>query len=292
MEAQSQSLKTAHRCQLLLTVLVGLTSYGLQRFGVIGGRTAILGLVGVETVMLALSAALTAARVRAIRRAARESGSGWFERLCEDEPAVRFAVGELRAIAAVGELLRGRRHGTDSGRRGFGYVRGTLSMPAAFLVLVLVEGVAVHLLIPWSWLRVVLLVLTGYSVLLVVGYFASRIVNPHLVDAETVTLRWGRDVVAVVPVSGVRSVREFVDPRRTAPAIEGDTLVLASLESANVRIVLADPVAVRLPVWGAGPKCATVSDVALYVSDPRGFVEASAGEAAVVGRVRHDHEHG
>lgn len=52
-------------------------------------------------------------------------------------------------------LVRGRRDGAVEGVLPVGYTRGTMGMPIAFVVVCVVETVAIHLLVPWPWLRTV-----------------------------------------------------------------------------------------------------------------------------------------
>ena len=61
-----------------------------------------------------------------------------------------------------------------------------MSIPVAFVAASVIEAVAIHFLVPWQWLRVVLLVATVLSLIAIGGWLAGRVVHPHLVSARTV----------------------------------------------------------------------------------------------------------
>ncbi|GAB2633666.1 hypothetical protein ABI214_14780 [Prescottella soli] len=157
---------------------------------------------------------------------------------------------------------RGRVDGAGEGVSTFGYTAGTLAIPAAFLVASLVEAVALHLLVPWQWLRVVLLVLTAVSLVAMACWLAARAVHPHLVTAEKLTLRSGRDTVLSVDRS--RIVRAVPTRRfeHTTPGIHDGRFYLPGPDGTVIDIDFDAPV-------GVEHESRMVTGVSLHVDAPR-----------------------
>src|SRR5690606_30118647 len=126
----------------------------LRLAGVLGtGQTVALFLV-VEVPLLLLFVMLSVLR---FKRTARATGAALLDRLEAEEPLLRPVVSELRAFQSLGLLLVGKRR-VPTGARPFGYTKGTMTFPAVMIALSLTELVIVHILVPWPWLRIVLLV--------------------------------------------------------------------------------------------------------------------------------------
>lgn len=113
-------------------------------------------------------------------------------------------------------------------------------MPAAFTAAICIEIIAVELLVPWLWLRLVLLFTSLYSIVLLWGVLAGRVVHPHHLGGELV-LRQGREEILRVPadeIAAVRAVRGFeAEPR----ALRDGRLVLGGPEGTNVEVVFSTP---------------------------------------------------
>jgi len=165
---------------------------------------------------------------------------------------------------------RGRVDGAGEGVSTFGYTAGTLAVPVAFLVASIVEAVALHLLVPWHWVRVVLLVLTAVSLGAGACWFAARAVHPHLVTPEQLTLRSGRDTVLVVDRSRIlRAVpaRRF---EHTTPGIHDDRFYLPGPDGTVIDIDFDAPVGVADGArFGASRTLQLVTGVSLHVDAPR-----------------------
>ncbi|WP_430334758.1 hypothetical protein [Rhodococcus sp. ACT016] len=164
---------------------------------------------------------------------------------------------------------RGRIDGAGEGVSTFGYTAGTLAVPVAFLVASIVEAVALHLLVPWQWLRVVLLVLTAASLVAGACWFAARAVHPHLVTAEKLTLRSGRDTILVVDRN--RIVRAVPTRRfdHTTAGIHDDRFYLPGPDGTVIDIDFDAPVYVGNGARVGSPRPATVTGVSLHVDAPR-----------------------
>ena len=68
-----------------------------------------------------------------------------------------------------------------------------MSIPVAFVAASVIEAVAIHFLVPWQWLRVVLLVATVLSLIAIGGWLAgrSRAPAPRLGSNGSVSIRHG-----------------------------------------------------------------------------------------------------
>ena len=172
-------------------------------------------------------------------------------------------------------LVLARKRRVPHGAAPFGYTKGTMAFPVAIVVASLVELGVVHVLVPWTWLQILLLVLTIWGILLVLGPFASRAVHPHLVTSEALELRWGHRSVLSTPLTNLRSVEPLLDHAPTQPAADGTRLILTQFQSTNVRIVFVEPVASSPPVPRRHlPPGFRAAEAALYVDDPTAFIAA------------------
>lgn len=256
-----------HRVALLVTILTAATNALLAAFGVITPGTAVVLWLAVEIPLLVLVAVLTVVRVRALRR----SGATWTDALdVLAGPAVAGLIrGELRAYRSLWLLARRRRDGTRDGATAIGYTRGTMGMPIAFLVACVVETVAIHLLVPWPWLRTILLIVSVYGFVPLLGILAARVVHPHLLDDTAFTLRSGHQVVATVQCDDIGEVLVHRQFRITSPAVEDGVLYLPGPDGTNVDVLLRDPAVVKLPRLLERRRVpGRVERLALHVDDP------------------------
>lgn len=276
--------RATHRAQAVLTIVVVLTLLVLNRVGAVSGGTALRLFLMIELPMVI---ALVTVSVLRFRRRGREDGTsetGVLDRLVAEEPLLRPAVAELRAFGSL-VLAARRKRKVPPGAAWFGYTRGTMAFPAVMIGVSIVELVIAHLLVPWVWLRLVMLVLTVWGVLFVCGYFASRIVHPHLVTDETLQLRWGRHVVLTTPLTNVVAVTAHVNHAHTQPVIEGGRLVLTQFQSTNVLVRFADPVAASAPVPRKHlPADFRATEVQLYVDAPEALLRTFRPSPSAVTR--------
>jgi len=228
----------------------------------------------IEVPLILVFAAITFVRFRNLGRSAGPGNANFLDRLKAEEPMVRPALSEIRSMWSLC-LAIARRRRVPPGSAPFGYTRGTFAMPAVMLALCLGELVVVHFIVPWQWLRIVLLVLTVWGALFIFGFFAARRVHPHFVSTGALHLRWGYKNVLTTPTSNILSVEPHANHTHAHPFAEGSQLVLTQFQSTNVRIRLAAPVPADPPVAKkdaiAGFKA---SEVLLHVDDPDAFVNA------------------
>ena len=146
----------------------------------------------------------------------------------------------------------------------------------AFIFVSLVELPVVHLLLPWDTVRFVADVLSVWGLLWMVGFLAGMRVFPHLLDDQGLRVRHGTTLDLRIPweaVATVRARRGSVPTQRTVQVEhtpDGVVVDVAVLKQTKVDVVVVRPTTVRLP---AGME--EVTEVRLYVDDPRAFVVAA-----------------
>lgn len=266
-------LKVAKRIFLVLLLLTVGTVLALRMLGVVSNRTVLLAFVVVELPSLLIVGATTIIELRHMRKSRGLRGQEFFAAVAEEQPLLRLAFMEARTLLGLIPWLRGQRIGVDSTTRGFSYAKGTLSIPIAMGVVTVIEAGVIHVLIPWAWLRIVLLVASVYALILITGIFAARITHPHLVGAQSLTLKWGHTTVLNTPLSNIASIRRISNHKYTQPAINESLLVLTSLTSTNVRITLKEPIPAQPPIAKKQlPENYLAHELDIYVANPEEFV--------------------
>ncbi|HEU4792059.1 MAG TPA: hypothetical protein VFS96_00205, partial [Nitrolancea sp.] len=76
-----------------------------------------------------------------------------------------------------------------------------------------------EILIPWNWLRLVLLILSLYALLWIFAFYASLVVLPHRLKLEVALLHFGALAEGKIPYSSIDSVK--VDERKAPDGREG-----------------------------------------------------------------------
>ncbi|SEK21823.1 hypothetical protein [Rhodococcus maanshanensis] len=171
-------------------------------------------------------------------------------------------------IASVWMWIRGEvddRHGQAA---GFGYTKGTFVLPFAFMVAGLIEAVAIHLLVPWQWLRVTLLIATVVSLAMVVGWLAGRVVHPHLITEDELVLRSGSAVLATVDlavIGAARLVRRF---DRTDEELRDGRLYLPGPDGTVLDIDFRG----GIPITFRRGEPTEITGVSLHVDDPQAML--------------------
>lgn len=154
--------------------------------------------------------------------------------------ALKLLRWELRQHA---EFVRWifRRKDIPAGSFPIPYHRTQLQLASWMSVLIVVEIVVVHLLLPTFILQVIAAVVSVYSLALLWAVIASRAVRPHLVSKEQLVLRYGRRIVATVPTINMASVR--VDRMYDGDwwVVTDAVLTLGCTEGTNLTIELCAP---------------------------------------------------
>lgn len=246
----------------------------LRLLGIVSNRIVWLAFLVVELPSLLIVGSTTIIEMRDLRKSRGLRGQEFITALAKEQPLLRLAIMEIRTLIGLVTWIRGKRNGVDSTTRGFSYAKGTLSIPAAMGVVTVIEAGAIHVLIPWTWLRLLLLVASVYALILLIGIFAARIINPHLVSPQSLTLKWGDVTVLETALSNISSIHRASNHRHTQPAIEESLLVLTSMTSTNVHITFKEPVPAQAPVAKKQlPDNYKTLELDIYVAEPEEFVE-------------------
>lgn len=266
-------LKVAKRIFFILLLLTVGTVLVLRLLGVASNRTVLLVFLMVELPSLLIVVSTTILELRHMWNTRGLRGQAFFTAVAEEQPLLRLAFMEARTLLGLIAWSRGKRIGVDSTTRGFSYAQGTLSIPIAMGVVTIIEAGVIHLLIPWAWLRIVLLVASVYALILTTGVFAARITHPHLVGSQSLTLKWGHTKVLETPLDNISSIRRARNHKHTEPAIDESLLVLTSLTSTNVHLTLKKPVSAQPPISRKRiPENYRARELDIYVAEPEEFV--------------------
>lgn len=139
-----------------------------------------------------------------------------------------------------------------------------------------VEVPLVHLLIPWDSVRIVVLVLSIWGLLWMVGLLASLTVYPHLLTptglrvrngaSTDITLPWSRAASASYQRRDLDSTIRTLQPRETE---DGTNLQVAVSGQVNVHLRLHGPTVVATPKGEL-----EIVELSLFADDPRALVAA------------------
>ncbi|QAY62436.1 hypothetical protein ET495_03265 [Xylanimonas allomyrinae] len=272
-------LKRLHRFGASAVILVALASTVTHLLGLLSRETLLTLFLGLEAPLIATLLLISLWRIRALRRSTGARGAEILRLLEEEEPALRFAAAEVKTLRCIATLISGRRNGVRPGVSGFGYAKGSMSVPVAMLAITLVEVLIIHLVVPWPWLQIALLIAALYTLILAFGVLASRVANPHLVGDGLLVLKRGNRTVVSTAISHIEDVGRVNDFRYTQPRVDGDVVVLTNLTGTDVRIKFAKPVEALPPVSKKVlPSAYTAREVKLYVAVPDKFVQALGDE--------------
>ena len=167
-----------------------------------------------------------------------------------------------------------RRPDVPAGAQPVGYSRMVTPVLCLWIFASAAEIPLAHILIPWDWLRLSLLVVGIWGLLWMVGFLASLRVYPHLVDDEGLRVRGGRrvdlriawsDVASVAKVDrDLESTMRSLQPLQTAKGVD---LQVGVSGRTNVHVALARPRPVQTT---DGP--VEVVALTFWVDDPADFV--------------------
>ncbi|MGY1679650.1 hypothetical protein [Geodermatophilus sp. SYSU D01176] len=148
----------------------------------------------------------------------------------------------------------------------------------ALTVLGALETVVVHVLLPWETARWVLLAVSLYALVWVLGSGLSLLQHPHLIRDDALVLRFGHLHAIAVPLAGLVAVRRSVEAEHERVLVrEEDRLVLSVMGDTDVELPF-DP-----PVHVAGQD-EPVGRVAFWADDPHAVVRLLRHRAVPAGR--------
>lgn len=265
-----------------LVLVIPLVDVALVLSGVLSLRTGIVVALALEA-LLAVVLVVEAAAFRRAYRATRRSGGNRRAGLVAGLEAVwppvvfRLARAEAGVLRALWWAVR-RRSDVGPGdvpmpcAGRFGLVLGALTLLGAL------ETVVVHVLLPWETARWVLLAVSLYAVVWVLGSGLSLFQHPHLLRDDELVLRSGHLRTVVVPLAGLVAVRRTVEAEHARVLVrEGDRLVLSVMGDTDVELRFDPPVHVD-------GQDEPVARVAFWVDDPHAVVRLLRDRAVPAGR--------
>ncbi len=260
-----------------LVLVVPLVDVALVLTGVLSLRTGIVVALLLEG-LLAVVLVVEAVAFRGAYRAARRDGGSRRAGLVAGAEAVwppvvlRLARAEAGVVRALVWAVR-RRSAVGPGEVPLPYAGRFRLVLGAVTALGLLETAVVHVLLPWETARWVLLAVSLYALVWVLGSGLSLFQRPHLLREDELVLRSGHLRAVVVPLAGLVAVRRSVESEHRRVLLrEGDRLVLSVMGDTDVELRF-DP-----PVHVAGQD-EPVARVAFWVDDPRAVVRLLRGRA-------------
>jgi hypothetical protein len=264
-------------------VAVPLADAVLALTGVLDARTAVVAGLALEVLL----AGVVAVEVLAFRRGYRRARAGGAARPAAASvglaaalpaPVVWFLRSEAGIARALWRAVR-RRRAVEDGDVELPYTDriGVLLWTTAGLGAV--ETTVVHLLVPWPAVRWVLLGLSVYGLLWVVGLALSLRQHPHVLRGGVLLLRFAHFRSTPVPLATLTGARRDV---RTGHAhnVEWTDGALSLSVAGETSVELAFDPPVEVAVRGLS---AAVARVRFFADDPRAAVRL-LGERVVSGR--------
>lgn len=264
--------------RLLLPILI-IVEIVLVWSGRLSIGRAVLIVVAIEVALVLVAARNTVVGSRRFRASRGAGNDGW--EAAEDaltvflpRPVARFIVLEPRMWWC---LVRWAFRRYRPGPNEFSY--HSRSPVGMFLVLLIfttpVEILLLELLIPWAWLRWVVLFLALYGLVWMFGFYASLVTVRHTVEPDGIRLRYGFLNELFVTFSALKHIRvhsakapDGGEGLRFEP--ESDIAYFGIGGRTDVVLELAEPHRYRTLTGESRP----FTTLHVAVDDPQGFVEA------------------
>lgn len=197
------------------------------------------------------------------------------------QTAERFGVPRLALALLVSEIsllwsltkifIRPASPAGADAHPGYKNLRTVVTLIVA---LVIVEIIVIHLAVPSQFWRLLLLVLSIYALLLLIGFYTSIKVNPHLLTPRGLEIRRGHRFVCEIPWENLARAQ------KVGPGQGGDIIItedgevrLPVLSEVNVRLEMEPPVSAEDLHKGR----VDVTAVEIYCDDRNSFLDSVAG---------------
>ncbi|MDO5099448.1 MAG: hypothetical protein Q4D85_11950 [Corynebacterium sp.] len=182
-----------------------------------------------------------------------------------DHIVLRLLRSEWQMFRTFTALIRGRTIIPPGALPVFG-TGNWWQIPLALTAATAIEILALELLLDHRPIRLLLIVISGYSVVILWASFGSRKTHPHYVAVNTLTLRHNREIIAQIPLDCIAKLHESRRFHAHDHEITADTLVLGSSEGTNVALQLKQPLRVVRPHYPwQKPQSVPVTTVLLWV---------------------------
>lgn len=138
--------------------------------------------------------------------------------------------------------------------------------------LVVVEIVVVHLAITSEIWRIVLFVSSLYALVLLLGFYTSIRMNPHVVESDSLKIRHGIRFSCVIPWEQVRSLKGVGAGQGGDIFVNEDNeLRVPVLSEVNLRLELHSPVVIEDLYFGE----AEITAVDFYCDDKKALLDSA-----------------
>ena len=181
---------------------------------------------------------------------------------------------ELRLYRSLFRWVTRRPVVPAAGVEAVGYSQAVTPVMWLWIFASAAEMVVVHLVIPWPTVRIILLIVSAWGLIWMIGFLASLKVYPHLLSDAGVQVRHGATVDIAIPWGFVASViaqrRDLPSSIRTIQLRETDTgtdLQVGVSGEVNVHLVLTHSVSV--PTHRGDQ---VITELSFWVDDPHAFV--------------------
>lgn len=233
-----------------------------------------------EVLLLAVSIVELVAAYR-LFRAARMDGAD--VRMAARHVYARLVPEQVRRIMGfdvkgmVSLVLWGarRQHGVPPGATALSYSKAQTPTMLLFLFAMVAELVAAEVVLraigaPVG-LRMVVLLIDGYSILIVLAIMAACVTRPHVVSAAEVRVRYGAFFDLRIPRDLIVSVRRVRNMNESGMiSMDGEELAIVVSAQTNLVIELAEPVTAVRPLG----RRALARSIRLFADDPGTAVAA------------------
>ncbi|HEV2028200.1 MAG TPA: hypothetical protein VGS16_06665 [Candidatus Dormibacteraeota bacterium] len=237
-------------------------------------------LIATELAFVILAAVLTVRVWRQFKRNRAEVGDSWtaLEEAVGQQLgpiAARLIVGEPKLWAAIFLWTSGR---SPRDARSFHYsASSSLGLVSVVVLgLILLEGVGGGLLArlaPWPWLSPVLIIISAYAAIWIIGIYASLRAFPHLVTERGLLLRYGVLGEAWIPW---REVDEVVKETLASPGGQDGLLTRGGIATLAVGGKTAVTIRRQSPglVKGFLRQTAGIGQIRVAADDPDALLAA------------------
>lgn len=197
--------------------------------------------------------------------------SGTADRFGVPRLALALLVSEISSLGSLTKVFA--RPSSPAGFDAHPGYKNLRTVVILIVALVIVESIVVHLAVPSQFWRILLLVLSIYALLLLIGFYTSIKVNPHLLTPRGLEIRRGHRFVCEIPWENLARVE------KAGPGQGGDIIItedgevrLPVLSEVNVRLEMEPPVSAEDLHKGR----VDVTAVEIYCDDRNSFLDSVA----------------
>ncbi|MFE3188380.1 hypothetical protein ACFXHA_05185 [Nocardia sp. NPDC059240] len=193
----------------------------------------------------------------------------------------KLVAHEWRLLISVARWVTRRGpHGVRAGDTAVPYASGQAAIMYGFLVVAVVETVALAVLIPWPLIHAIVLVLDVWGVFFVLAVQLSCVQRPHVIGADgSLRLRYGAllDIrVSARHIATARLERRYPDSKIAAVDAHGRADIPVASQT-TVTVELTEPIEFTRPLG----KPARARAFRFYAEDPGAALAALRAHAAV-----------